>query len=435
MQRTAAWVLSTFLVLGAFTYTSIVVPRAAQASSATTTVDVELRAAPSGTAPVIAVAPVGSTVSIDGPPEGGFYPVTFNGAAGWVPGMDLLITKDTLPAAQGAPTDPTAEAVPPGETASAAPAASPVADPAQVIAAAPDTPVTTGALAAETASPADGTMPAPPQPADAVAPPATVEPALEGPAQATTDLNLRTGPSAAADVLFLIPSGSTVMRTGSAQNGFVAVTYQGMAGWVAADYLDEPPVAASEPASAGTPNEEDARTPRPGSGVAFTTAELPLRAGPSATESAVALMPAGSRVILTGVAEAGYHRVDYRGALGWADSAYLSTPEDPTPVTGRGGRGGEERRTYTRDEIVKIIYEAADRYGQSRSDMLRVAECESSLDPYAVNPSGSYGLFQFIRSTWESTPYGDEDIFDPRANANAAGWMWSVGRRNEWVCR
>ncbi|HEX5499345.1 MAG TPA: transglycosylase SLT domain-containing protein, partial [Thermomicrobiales bacterium] len=72
---------------------------------------------------------------------------------------------------------------------------------------------------------------------------------------------------------------------------------------------------------------------------------------------------------------------------------------------------------------------------QSRSDMLRVATCESNLDPYAVNPSGSYGLFQFIRSTWQSTPYGDDDIFDPKANANAAGWMWEQGRQTEWVCK
>jgi len=84
---------------------------------------------------------------------------------------------------------------------------------------------------------------------------------------------------------------------------------------------------------------------------------------------------------------------------------------------------------------VRIIYAAADRYDQSRSDMLRVAECESNLDPYAVNPSGSYGLFQFIRTTWKSTPYGKEDIFNPEANANAAAWMWSEGRKSEWVCQ
>ena len=65
-----------------------------------------------------------------------------------------------------------------------------------------------------------------------------------------------------------------------------------------------------------------------------------------------------------------------------------------------------------------------------------MAKCESNLDPNAVNVAGSsYGLFQFIRSTWATTPYANEDIFDATASANAAGWMWSVGRRNEWVCQ
>jgi soluble lytic murein transglycosylase-like protein len=68
--------------------------------------------------------------------------------------------------------------------------------------------------------------------------------------------------------------------------------------------------------------------------------------------------------------------------------------------------------------------------------MLRVARCESNLDPYNVTPPYSAsGLFQFLPGTWASTPYANDDIFDPVANANAAGWMWSVGRRNEWVCQ
>jgi hypothetical protein len=37
--------------------------------------------------------------------------------------------------------------------------------------------------------------------------------------------------------------------------------------------------------------------------------------------------------------------------------------------------------------------------------------------------------------TWATTPYADQDIFDATANANAAAWMWSVGRRNEWTCQ
>ena len=128
--------------------------------------------------------------------------------------------------------------------------------------------------------------------------------------------------------------------------------------------------------------------------------------------------------------EGGFQRVTYKEEIGWIADEYLETPADPEPEPDSHGTA-----EYSQREIVRIIYDAADRYDQSRSDMLRVAECESNLDPYAVNPSGSYGLFQFIRSTWESTPYGHRDIFDPEANANAAAWMWSEGRKSEWVCQ
>jgi soluble lytic murein transglycosylase-like protein len=68
--------------------------------------------------------------------------------------------------------------------------------------------------------------------------------------------------------------------------------------------------------------------------------------------------------------------------------------------------------------------------------MLRVAQCESGLDPNQVTPPyEASGLFQFLPGTWASTPFAAQNIFDPVANANAAAWMWSVGRRNEWVCQ
>ncbi|MBW3631586.1 MAG: transglycosylase SLT domain-containing protein, partial [Chloroflexi bacterium] len=174
----------------------------------------------------------------------------------------------------------------------------------------------------------------------------------------------------------------------------------------------------------------EVKTPRPGSGVAYTTVDMSLRNGPSATEPPVTVVPAGSRVVLTGVMEGGFQRVTYKDQIGWIADEYLQSPADPEPEVGK--RGNPQ---YSRREIIRIINQAADRYGQSRSDMVRVAECESNLDPYAVNPSGSYGLFQFIRSTWKSTPYGNKDIFDPQANANAAAWMWSEGRKSEWVCQ
>jgi hypothetical protein len=87
------------------------------------------------------------------------------------------------------------------------------------------------------------------------------------------------------------------------------------------------------------------------------------------------------------------------------------------------------------DEILGYIAEAARAYGQSEEAMVRVARCESVLNPCAVNDNGPYyGLYQFLKSTWRSTPFGDRDIFDPEAQALATGWMWQQGRKNEWVC-
>jgi hypothetical protein len=91
---------------------------------------------------------------------------------------------------------------------------------------------------------------------------------------------------------------------------------------------------------------------------------------------------------------------------------------------------------HSEEQILGYISKAATKYHQSRSAMERVARCESNLDPCAINRQGPYyGLYQFLKSTWKTTPYGNESIFDPEAQALAAGWMWSEGRKNEWACQ
>ncbi|HEX3302692.1 MAG TPA: SH3 domain-containing protein [Thermomicrobiales bacterium] len=230
----------------------------------------------------------------------------------------------------------------------------------------------------------------------------------------TTDyLNLRAGPSTGHDVVTVMPVGATVQLTGAAQSGFSGVVYGGMNGWASTDYLS------SDEGGGGTDD--------PGSGnagTAYTTSSLNLRTGPSLNRAVIMVMPSGAAVTLTGEARNGFAGVDYNGTTGWASQDYLTT--DPAPA---------DDGYYTGDEIVQIIYTAADTYGQSRSAMLAVAQCESLLDPYATNAwSGAAGLFQFLPGTWATTPWAGYDIYDPVANANAAAWMWSVGRRGEWVC-
>jgi uncharacterized protein YraI len=240
-----------------------------------------------------------------------------------------------------------------------------------------------------------------------------------GSATVTSALNLRSGPSTGNSVLAVMPSGATVSLNGDSSNGFISVSYQGMSGWAYADFLNS---------GGGGGGSWSADSSGSGTvvGSAVTTSALNLRSGPGTGNSVLTVMPSGASVNITGDPQNGFYPLSYGGMNGWASGDYLSS----------GGGGGGATSGGSGDDIVSIIYAAADRYGQSRADMLRVAQCESGLDPNQVtSPYQASGLFQFLPGTWATTPYADQYILDPWANANAAAWMWSVGRRGEWVCQ
>ena len=124
-------------------------------------------------------------------------------------------------------------------------------------------------------------------------------------------------------------------------------------------------------------------------------------------------------------------------AAGVVDAAAAHAAGGPVILRTAGpvpGAGAAPLRADTQ-WVVALITAAARRYGQSPAAMVAVARCESGLNPRAVNRvSGAAGLFQFMPRTWCTTPYARASVFDAAANANAAAWMWSVGRRHEWVC-
>lgn len=62
--------------------------------------------------------------------------------------------------------------------------------------------------------------------------------------------------------------------------------------------------------------------------------------------------------------------------------------------------------------------------------------CESSwqVDPCAIGYSGERGPYQFLPSTWATTPYAHLDSCDPWAATMAAAWMVKVGRQYEFSC-
>jgi uncharacterized protein YraI len=231
-----------------------------------------------------------------------------------------------------------------------------------------------------------------------------------GSARTTSALNLRAGPGLSYAVALVMPEGAGVQLTGSAESGFLGVIFDGLNGWASNEYLT-PGDSGSDPGSGD-------------GGTAYTTSALNLRAGPSVTNGVKLVMPYGAEVALSGEERNGFAGVRYDGTSGWASLDYLSSSPP-------GSDGGASTGT----DIVSIIYAAAAAYGQSGDAMLAVAQCESLLNPNAYNSSsGASGLFQFLPGTWASTPWAGQDIFDPVANAQAAAWMWSVGRRGEWVC-
>lgn len=66
---------------------------------------------------------------------------------------------------------------------------------------------------------------------------------------------------------------------------------------------------------------------------------------------------------------------------------------------------------------------------------VRLAMCESTLNPNAVNrSSGAAGLFQFMPRTWAATPWHNQSPFDPVANSQAAAWLWLKYGSGQWDC-
>ena len=165
------------------------------------------------------------------------------------------------------------------------------------------------------------------------------------------------------------------------------------------------------------------------------TAPTQLRQEPNRDAPVVAELAAGTVVEREGKKVRRWVPVRHGGRSGWVSERALEKLDDGEPEPGPDG-GTDPNRVWPEAERVQIIREAARAHGQPEEDMVRVARCESVLDPRAVNPQGPWhGLFQFHRTTWASTPFAARDIFDPVANANAAAWMWREGRRNEWVCQ
>ena len=83
--------------------------------------------------------------------------------------------------------------------------------------------------------------------------------------------------------------------------------------------------------------------------------------------------------------------------------------------------------------VADIIRAAAAKYGANADQMIRVAMCESHLNPNSYNPSGYYGLFQFNPNTFKA--HGGTNIWDATDQANVAANMFAHGGAGAWSCK
>jgi len=90
------------------------------------------------------------------------------------------------------------------------------------------------------------------------------------------------------------------------------------------------------------------------------------------------------------------------------------------------------------DASRRAIAAASRRYGVSYAWLLRVATCESGLNPSASNPSGAQGLFQFMSGTYATYAARSGvggSVWAAVTSARVAAYMFKNGMSDQWSCR
>ncbi|MCC6945882.1 MAG: SH3 domain-containing protein [Thermomicrobiales bacterium] len=144
-------------------------------------------------------------------------------------------------------------------------------------------------------------------------------------------LNLRSSASTTASVLLVMPNGAQVGVTGSPQNGFTPVRYNGTNGWAYSAYLSSTAPGSGQPEPTAAPATE----------TRYTTAAVNMRSGAGTSFGVITVVPSGAAVTVTGGQTNGFFPVRYNGSNGYISATYLSTSQPaPTPTPGSGNTGG-----------------------------------------------------------------------------------------------
>jgi len=233
----------------------------------------------------------------------------------------------------------------------------------------------------------------------AAAPPAEVAPPEAAPpsgATVTTDaVNLRAEPSETAEVLLVIPAGTAVTPNGATSGSFSPIAYNGATGWVATAYL-QPGDGAAPLAAAAAPPPAAA----PAIDGAIATEVLNLRAGPSAEDAVLRVMPPGAPVTVTGPATGAFVPVVYNGTTGWADAAFLDTGGAPGETAGESAPASDDRAAAVTTESVNLRGNPS-----SSAPILATLPSNSAVETTGAAEAGFYPVLADGQPGWLAADY------------------------------
>lgn len=293
--------------------------------TATATDDLNVRSGPSLSDRVVTVIPRGRSVNLTGKESNGFRSVNFNGTAGWAFSTYLAIDKaPASPSTAAVTTDALNLRTGPGTS-------SPVMIVMPKGASVTLTGKTSGGFRSVTYQGFSGWASADYIKAQGATQPAP--PSATGSATTKDALNLRAGAGTGFTVVTVMPRGAKVALSGKSANGFYQVTWNGKTGWASGDYLTFASTPPANPAPQPTPPPVSPPPASP-SGTAVTKDSLNLRSGPGTNYGVVVVMPAQSRVALTGKTQNNFLEMSFNGRKGWAHRDYIAIDgTTPAPQT------------------------------------------------------------------------------------------------------
>ncbi len=248
-----------------------------------------------------------------------------------------------------------------------------------------------------------------------------------GTAYTTTRLNVRTGPSTDYAIVTTLDKGAAVSTTGTTQDGWTQITYNGSTRWVASRYLT-----GTTGDSASGPQ---APAPVESSGTMYATTSVNVRTGPSTNYSIVTTLERGQQIGVTGETSNGWTEVVWQGAKRWVSSQYLSWDQPAVPSGGEqaGDSGylastmsGSVGLTTSDPGIVDVVNAIESRWPQvgpyygKRVDPGSDHDTGHAVDAMIPNWSGS------------GKQTGDEIAAYLQANASEYNIKYIIWRQHIW---